>query len=102
MAAPPVREVPSHSTYTGVEPANIIDEVSKEQTTTPICIISEDEPETGTGHAAEIPTEELASDNANIFTRATDPFKPARVEEIQRLVTIGDDLTTDDALKFSY
>ena len=96
MAAPPVREVPNHSTCTGVEPANIIDEVSKEQTTTPICIISEDKPETGTGPAAEIPTEELASDNANIFTRATDPFKPARVEEIQRLVTIGDDLTADE------
>ncbi|KIJ95555.1 hypothetical protein K443DRAFT_52993, partial [Laccaria amethystina LaAM-08-1] len=28
-----------------------------------------------------------------IFTRGTDPFKPARVEEIRRLVKIGDDLT---------
>ena len=96
MAAPPAREVLNHSTYTGVEPANIINEVSKEQTTTPICIISGDEPETGMGHAAEIPTEELASDNANIFTCAMDPFKPARVKERQRLVTIRDDLTAHE------
>ena len=38
----------------------------------------------------------MASDNTNIFTRATDPFKPAQVEEIQHLVTIGDDLTADE------
>jgi hypothetical protein len=34
--------------------------------------------------------------NTNLFTRMTEPHKPERVEELLRLVTIGDDLSLDE------
>jgi len=43
--------------------------------------------------AAEIPTDDLTKDTANIFTHMTDLFKPACIDEIQRQVVIGDNLT---------
>jgi hypothetical protein len=92
-ATPPVREVSSRDTHIGNDNTNTVDKVLAEPGPTPICVVSEDAPETNPDYTAEIPTEELTSDNDNIFTRGTDPFKPARVEEIRRLVKIGDDLT---------
>ena len=37
--------------------------------------------------------DDLTKDTANVFTHATEPFKPAHVQEIQRQVKVGDDLT---------
>ena len=34
--------------------------------------------------------------NANLFTRMTEPHKPERVQELQRLITIGDDLSPEE------
>ncbi|KIK04873.1 hypothetical protein K443DRAFT_92217, partial [Laccaria amethystina LaAM-08-1] len=93
MATPPAREVPNHNAHVENKHADEIDKASEEPAPTPVCVISEDTPETDTDYAAEIPTEELTNDSTNIFTRATKPFNQARIEEIQRLVTIGDDLT---------
>jgi len=93
---PPVREVNDHNAHIEDELTDIVNEVPEEPTSTPVCIISEDELGMNDDHTAEIPIEELASDNANIFTCMTDPFKPARVEEIQRLVTVGDDLSNKE------
>ena len=90
------REVHDHSVHIENETDNTSDEVPREPTPTPVCVISEDAIEIDADHTAEIPTEKLTKDSANIFTRATEPFKPTRVEEIQRLVTIGDDLTAQE------
>ena len=94
MEEPPVREVPSHNSHDKTCSADTIDEVSSQPTTTPVCIISEDTTETAADNTMEIPTEGLAEDTTNIFTHETKPFRPTHVEEIQRLVTIGDNLTS--------
>ena len=93
---PPVREVPNSVTHVENDNANTVTKAPNETVSAPVCIVSEDAVDVDAEHIAEIPTEELASDDANIFTRGTDPFKPARVEEISRLVKIGDDLTSQE------
>jgi len=93
---PPTREVTDHESCIKTYPTNITDEVPTQSTATPVCIVSEDMPETNTDQVAEIPTDELTSDTANIFTRMSDPFKAARVEEILQQITIGDDLTSGE------
>jgi len=92
-SAPPTRAVPNCGTYIRHDNTDTVEEALIEPTVTPICVVSEDAPESDSDHMSEIPTEELENDKANIFTRGTDPFKPAHVEEIRRLVKIGDDLT---------
>jgi hypothetical protein len=97
MAEPPAREVTNHSSCVEARPTDTLDETANETTTTPVCIISEETPEANTEQTAEIPMDELANDTANIFTRMSEPFKPARIEEIQRQITIGDDLTSQES-----
>ena len=89
---PPVREVSDHDCVTEVHATDEVKEVPS-QSTTPVCVITEDTAEADTGHTVEIPTDDLAKDTANLFTHATEPFKPARVKEIQRQVEVGDNLT---------
>jgi hypothetical protein len=93
---PPAREVPEHDSRDKTCPTDTTDEVFNQPTVAPVCIISEDTTETTADHTTEIPTDGLAKDTTNVFTRMTDPFKPARVEEIQRQVTIGNDLTSTE------
>ncbi|KAG6912435.1 hypothetical protein DXG01_014657, partial [Tephrocybe rancida] len=52
-------------------------------------VLEGEEPANG---AAEIPTDELKADEG-LFTRLSDPFKPERVQEILKLVKIGNDLS---------
>jgi len=66
----------------------------------PVCMVTEncdqaedDEP------LADINMDALRGDDANLFTRMTDPYKPERVDEILRLVTIGNDLSEDQNIK---
>ena len=92
----PTREVPKHDSHVENNHTDNVDKAIEEPQPAPICVISEEAPETSADYMTEVPTEELASDDAKIFTRMTDPFKPARVAEIQRLVTIGDDLTNQE------
>ena len=94
---PPAREVPNHDTGVEANSANTFDEVPSQPTATPVCVISEDAQDTAIDQTAEIPTDDLASDTANIFTRMSEPFKPARIEEIQRQIKIGDDLTDQES-----
>jgi hypothetical protein len=63
-----------------------------------ICTITEEAQWANDEQPSEI-NEEAFQGNKELFTRLTDPFKPERVEEIIRLVTIGDDLTPDERLK---
>ena len=92
MVEPPAREVPDHDCVTEVHLTDNVGEVHKQPATMPVCIITEDTPETDTDHMAEIPTDDLAQDPDNIFTHATEPFKCTCVKEIQRQVKVGNDL----------
>ena len=60
-----------------------------------ICVTTE---ETQTGEddvsLADMNIGAFQGDN-NLFTRMTEPFKPERIQEILRLVTIGDNLSTE-------
>jgi transposase InsO family protein len=94
---PPVREVTNHDPHVDIAPADIFVEELEESITTPVCVISSEANDIDADQAAEIPTEDLAEDTANIFTRTSDPFKPARVEEVLRQITIGDDLTDQES-----
>ena len=70
-----------------------------QQEPTPIGILTEDQQQVDDEDtAAEVDVETLQS-NADLFTRKTEPFKPERVAEILRLVTIGDDLDEDQKTK---
>ena len=90
---PPTREVSDHTHIVEVHLADKIDEVPNQATITPVCVITENMQEADTEHTTEIPTDDLTKDTANVFTSATEPFKPARVQEIQCQVEVGDDLT---------
>jgi len=62
---------------------------------TPVCIVTEEQQLLeGEESATEINVEALRSSD-NLFTRMTEPYKPERVKEILRLVTIGTDLSED-------
>ena len=63
--------------------------------TTPICVVTDNTQPYGEEELAEVEVGAL-KDNINLFTRMTEPHKPERVEEILRLVTIGDDLSTEE------
>ncbi|KAF8064948.1 hypothetical protein FPV67DRAFT_1671252 [Lyophyllum atratum] len=62
---------------------------------TPVCVVSEETGDQEEDSAAEIPTDTLVED-ANLFTRLTDPFKAQRVEEVTRQVRVGDDLSAEE------
>jgi transposase InsO family protein len=67
--------------------------------TTPICVVTEEVQPNGDEEAlSEVDMDALKGNN-NLFTRMTDPHKPERVQELLRLVTIGDDLREDEKLK---
>ena len=65
---------------------------------TPICLTTEETPKEDEGEPSEISMEAFQG-NSNLFTRMTAPHKPERVQEILRLVTIGDDLTMEERQK---
>ena len=58
--------------------------------TTPICVVTEDNTPEENEQGSEINTEILQNDNT--FTCMTEPNKAKRVEGLLCLVTIGDDL----------
>lgn len=81
MVEPPMREVTNHDSCIDASPTDTIDEEPSQSATTPVCVISEDAQDMATDQTAEIPTDDLANNTANIFTHMLDPFKPARVEK---------------------
>ena len=93
----PAREVPNHDTGVEANSANTFNEVPSQPMAMPICVISEDTQDTAIDQTAEIPTDDLASNTANIFMRMSEPFKPARIEEIQCQIKIGDNLTDQES-----
>ena len=66
--------------------------------TSPICTITEEVQPNGDESLAEVDVGAL-KENKDLFTRLTSPFKPERVEEVLRLVKIGDDLSEDERQK---
>ena len=62
---------------------------------TPICIVTETAQTGEDEHLAEVNVEAL-KDNISLFTRMTEPHKPERVQELLRLINIGDDLSTTE------
>jgi hypothetical protein len=66
--------------------------------TTPICTITDDAQPNGDEDLSEVDVRALKN-NVKLFTRLTSPHKPERVQEVLRLVTIGDDLSTDEKHK---
>ena len=62
----------------------------------PICTITDEaQPRELEEEVSEINVGAFQGNN-KLFTRMTDPFKPERVQEILRLVTIGDDLSAEE------
>ena len=59
--------------------------------TTPICVVTEEE-HMDEEELVEVKVDALKNDT-RLYTRMTDPHKPERVQELLRLVTIGNDLT---------
>ena len=64
----------------------------------PICITTEEAQPNGDEDLSEVDVGALKNDT-NLFTRLTWPHKPERVEELLRLVTIGDDLSIEERQK---
>ena len=75
--------------------------LTKEQhqpsTESPVCIVT-NEPQDEEGQDSEINMEAFQGDS-NLFTRMTNPHKPERVEELLRLITIGEDLSPEERQK---
>jgi hypothetical protein len=67
-------------------------------TAAPVCVITEEAATDEEDTTADVNVETLQNDT-NLFTRKTEPFKPERVAEILRLVTIGNDLDEDQRQK---
>ena len=65
------------------------------QPMTPVCIVTDETQLQGDEKLAEVDVGALKN-NVNLFTRMTEPHKPERVRELLRLVTIGDDLNTEE------
>jgi transposase InsO family protein len=61
---------------------------------TPICVVTEEPTEEENEQLTEVNTEGLRN-NTDIFTRMTQPHKPERVQELLRLIKIGDDLSPE-------
>jgi transposase InsO family protein len=67
---------------------------------TPVCIVTEESQELAEENEGplEVNVEAFRS-NHELFTRMTDPQKPERVQELLRLITVGDDLATEERQK---
>ena len=63
--------------------------------TTPVCVVTDDTQPHGEEELVEVDVGALKND-VNLFTRMTEPLKPERVEELLRLITIADDLSTEE------
>jgi transposase InsO family protein len=72
--------------------------ITKQPTPAPICVVTEQKDPEVDEEFLEIETEGFKS-NANLYTRMTHPNKPERVQELLRLVTIGDDLSIEEKRK---
>ena len=68
---------------------------SQPRSTAPICIVTEETLPDEDEELTEIDIETF-QENTNLLTRGTEPHKPERVQELLRLVTIGDDLSTEE------
>jgi Reverse transcriptase (RNA-dependent DNA polymerase) len=64
----------------------------------PICLTTDENQPQGDDAITEVDIGSLKN-NINLFTRMTEPHKPERIQEIQRLVTIGDDLSPEQTEK---
>ena len=64
----------------------------------PICVISDETQTQGDEELSEVDVGALKND-ANLFTRMTEPHKPERIQEILRLITIGDELSPEERQK---
>jgi hypothetical protein len=64
---------------------------------TPICVVTEETPDEEEDFQ-EVETEALKTDK-NLYTRLTEPGKPERVQELLRLITIGEDLSAEEREK---
>jgi hypothetical protein len=71
---------------------------NQSQLETPICVITEDNRTEGEGEPAEVEVE-IPQGDKNLFTRMTEPNKPERIQELLRLMTIGEDLSTEERQK---
>lgn len=71
----------------------------KPQIATQICTITEDDQHMDEEELSAEINVETAREDTNLFTRRTHPYKPERVAEVLRLVTIGNDLNKDEQLK---
>ena len=66
----------------------------------PVCVVTEDCDQAEDDEpTADIDLDALRGDDANLFTRMADPYKPERVNEILRLVTIRTDLSEEQNIK---
>ena len=64
----------------------------------PICVVTEEDGNEEDEVLLDVETDVLQND-ADLHTRMTQPHKPERVEELPRLVTIGDDLSAEEREK---
>lgn len=63
--------------------------------TSPVCIVTEEHHKEMDDEPTEVNIEAI-KDNINLFTRMTEPRKPERVQELLKLIKIGDDLSPDE------
>jgi hypothetical protein len=68
--------------------------------TTPTCIVTNDEPSQTEDPGTEIATDGLETDDS-LYTRHTNPFKPARVQAVLNTVTIGPNITINERAQAS-
>jgi hypothetical protein len=64
----------------------------------PICLVTDEPQQEGSDEPSEVDVEGLRDDK-NLFTRMTEPGKPERVQELLKLITIGDDLSPEQRNK---
>jgi hypothetical protein len=64
----------------------------------PICVVTDETYQNGDEEFSEVNVSALKNDTA-LFTRKKWPHKPERVQELLHLITIGDDLSTEEKCK---
>jgi hypothetical protein len=65
------------------------------ESTAPICIVTDETPPHDEEDLTEVNVGALKKDT-NLFTRMTEPHKPETVQDLLRLITIGDDLSPEE------
>jgi hypothetical protein len=65
---------------------------------TPVCLVTDEPQQQEDDEPSEVNVDAFQG-NRNLFTRMTDPQKPERVQELLRLITIGDDLNPEQREK---